>query len=225
MYQNEQVRFTDLEVSETSGGQDQPERVFFFSFSTILLIDSVDVGLPTLDTPHFVVRPGPAAQLLLLAPLPAQLPVLGAWLVPPQVYVADKNANLVAGQAVEVAARACLASSDTGNGSSGALSCECADANTFVGVTAQTTSSGKTTFAALSIAASGLHRVTFTALGLASFRSVNLVEVVPGTAHRLALLTQPGDMIVRQPARVPPRVVVLDQGNNTVTSPSHVEVS
>ena len=59
MYQNEQVRFTDLEVSETSGGQDQPERVFFFSFRTILLIDSVDVGLPTLD---LQMPPAPASE-------------------------------------------------------------------------------------------------------------------------------------------------------------------
>jgi hypothetical protein len=90
------AHFTNLEVSEISGDLIQPERSFFLTFSVVLIVDDVDVGMSAVNSPHFLARPGPPAKVLLNTKFTPAVVSLAPLPVSPVLYVADKNGNLVA---------------------------------------------------------------------------------------------------------------------------------
>jgi hypothetical protein len=228
------AHFTDLEVVEiSSGGTLQfDKRVFFLTFTTFLIVDSVDVGIPDASSEYFLVRPGPAAKVLLNKPLAESLVALHATPLNPQPYIADKNDNLVASQITRIVATACRVSSSPSpvnftNSTNATLRSACLAGtanNSFIGDTNLSTASGVGIFL-LRIAKAGRYLVCFSSPGLAGWLHQGFILVTPGEPHHLAVVVQPESVQVGGPMRVAPVVAVEDEGGNSLTSPHHISVS
>jgi len=230
------AHFTDLQVAEISGDLLRPERVFFLSIRCSLLVDGIDVGLSSIQSPYFLAKPGPPAKIhpksILKPSTTAGLPLP----VSPKLYVTDKNGNLVTFPSVTIFATALLTeplpaacSGEAVANVVSALSVGNATShvclgNMFLGASNMTTVDGIASFE-LSIAQSGRHSVVFWSPGLAGFGQRDLLLVTPGVPHHLLMLTQPDQVQVRKAPLVTPKVSVQDVADNTVQLESQIVVS